>query len=103
MECLIFHSQGQRSMTDQVYWSDTQYVSDYFENYHRELDAKLHASEPATEVIGELNVPRDLLPDFLGEAREELRGNGAPPLIYGTIRLIEKDTESFLPWAKQSY
>jgi FAD/FMN-containing dehydrogenase len=24
-------------------------------------------------------------------------------LIYGTVRLIEKDDESFLPWAQQSY
>jgi FAD/FMN-containing dehydrogenase len=24
-------------------------------------------------------------------------------LIYGTIRLIEADTESFLPWARQAY
>jgi hypothetical protein len=24
-------------------------------------------------------------------------------LIYGTIRLIERDRESFLPWAKQDY
>jgi len=86
----------------QVYWSDTQYVSDYFEDYHRELDARLNG-EPATEVIGEINVPRDVLPVFLGQAREELRRPDAPPLIYGTIRLIEKDTESFLPWAKQSY
>jgi FAD/FMN-containing dehydrogenase len=87
----------------QIYWSDKQYVSDYFKDYHRELDARLHASEPATEVIGELNVPRDSLPHFLGEAREQLRASEAPPLIYGTVRLIEKDTESFLPWAKESY
>jgi FAD/FMN-containing dehydrogenase len=24
-------------------------------------------------------------------------------LIYGTIRLIERDTDSFLPWARQDY
>ncbi len=91
------------STSGQIYFSDTQYVSDYFEDYHRELDAKLHAGAPATEVLGELNMPRDSLPRFLDEAREVLRGSEAPPLVYGTIRLIEKDTESFLPWAKQSY
>jgi FAD/FMN-containing dehydrogenase len=63
----------------------------------------MQTAEPATEVIGELNVPRNALPKFLEEAREELRRKESPPLIYGTIRLIEKDTESFLPWAKQSY
>jgi FAD/FMN-containing dehydrogenase len=87
----------------QIYESDTQYVSDYFDDYHRELDAKMQTAEPATEVIGELYVPRNSLPQFLEEAREELRRKESPSLIYGTIRLIEKDTESFLPWAKQSY
>jgi FAD/FMN-containing dehydrogenase len=87
----------------QVYQSDTQYVSDYFDDYHRELDTKMQTAEPATEVIGELYVPRNSLPQFLEDAREELRRKESPPLIYGTIRLIEKDTESFLPWAKQSY
>jgi FAD/FMN-containing dehydrogenase len=87
----------------QIYESDTQYASDYFENYHRELDTKMQVSQPATEVIGELYVPRNSLPHFLSEAREELRRPESPLLIYGTIRLIEKDTESFLPWAKQSY
>ena len=24
-------------------------------------------------------------------------------MIYGTVRLIEKDDESFLPWARESY
>jgi FAD/FMN-containing dehydrogenase len=87
----------------QVYWSDRQYVSDYFEDYHRELDVKLAAPNPASEVIGELYVPRDSLASFMAEARSELRAPDAPPLIYGTIRLIEQDTESFLAWAKKPY
>jgi FAD/FMN-containing dehydrogenase len=87
----------------QIYESDSQYVSDYFDNYHGELDLKLNASAPATEVIGELNVPRNSLPRFLAGARDELRQTDAAPLIYGTIRLIEKDNESFLCWAKQPY
>jgi len=87
----------------QIYGSDTQYVSDYFDNYHRELDLRLHADKPATEVLGEVNVPRNLLPQFLAAARELLRRDDAAPLIYGTIRLIERDTESFLRWAKQPY
>ena len=86
----------------QVYWSDKQYVSDYFDDYHSELDVRLDVKEPATEVIGELYVPREALPEFLSEAREYLRTSGVT-VIYGTIRLIEKDTESYLPWAKESY
>lgn len=87
----------------QIYDSDTQYVSDYFEDYHRELDQRLATPTPGTEVIGELNVPRPALPDFLAHARAALRRDDAAPLIYGTIRLIERDEESFLNWAKQSY
>ena len=30
-------------------------------------------------------------------------GAGRIPNIYGTIRMIEKDDESFLPWAKENY
>src|ERR1700730_15402379 len=36
------------------------------------------------------------------EARLKLREQKAN-LIYGTVRLIEKDEESFLRWARQSY
>jgi len=87
----------------QICSSETQYVSDYFENYHREVDSRMKALQPATEVISELYVPRDALPDFFREAANELRRSDAPALIYGNIRLIEKDAESFLAWAKQSY
>ena len=97
------YSQHYLATSGQVYDSNQQYASDYFEDYHRELDAKLSAAEPGTEVIGELYVPREILPRFLAQAREDLRLPKAAPLIYGTIRLIEKDAESFLGWAKQSY
>src|SRR4029077_14649929 len=39
---------------------------------------------------------------FLDEVREDFRKHGTE-LIYGTVRLIERDEESFLPWAKQPY
>jgi FAD/FMN-containing dehydrogenase len=34
--------------------------------------------------------------------REDFRKNTVD-LIYGTVRLTERDDESFLPWAKQAY
>ena len=43
-----------------------------------------------------------MLRNFLDEARDDFRKNKVD-LIYGTVRLIERDDESFLPWAKQSY
>jgi FAD/FMN-containing dehydrogenase len=90
------------STNGQVYWSDLHQLSIYPDNYHREIDAKLHVRYPATEMITEIDVPRSALTGFLHEVREDFRKNGTE-LIYGTVRLIERDDESFLPWAKQSY
>jgi len=90
------------STNGQIYWSDLHQLSIYHDNYHREIDARLHAPYPATEMITEINVPREALAGFLAEAREDFRKNDTE-LIYGTVRLIERDDESFLPWAKQPY
>lgn len=86
----------------QVYWSDTHQLSIYPDNYHREIDEKLHAPFPASEIIAEIDVPRPMLKGFFDEVREDFRKNKVE-LIYGTVRLIERDDESFLAWAKQSY
>ena len=53
-------------------------------------------------MITEIYVPRSSLLSFMEEARQVLREQRAN-LIYGTVRLIEKDEESFLCWARQSY
>jgi hypothetical protein len=90
------------STNGQIYWSDAHQLSFYPDNYHREIDEKLHAPYPATEIITEINVPRSTLTSFLSEVRDDFRKNNVE-LIYGTVRIIERDEESFLPWAKQSY
>jgi len=90
------------STNGQVYWSDTHQLGIYPDNYHREIDQRLHAPYPATEMITEINVPRPMLRGFLDEVREDFRKNKVE-LIYGTVRLIERDDESFLPWAKRPY
>jgi FAD/FMN-containing dehydrogenase len=87
---------------DQVYWSDTHQLSTYIDDYHSWLDQETHAEHAATEVISELYVPRADLPDFLAAAADDFRANDVD-CIYGTIRLIERDDESFLTWAKQAY
>ncbi|HXI13631.1 MAG TPA: FAD-binding oxidoreductase [Thermoanaerobaculia bacterium] len=86
----------------QVYWSDTQQMGYYPDDYHRSIDQSARATDRATEVITEIYVPRDRLADFMLEARDDFRRSGVP-IIYGTVRLIEKDDESFLAWAKQPY
>jgi FAD/FMN-containing dehydrogenase len=90
------------STNGQLYWSDTHQLSHYPEDYHHSIDQKTHAKHAATEMITEINVPPEDLNGFLTEVREDFRKNKVE-LIYGTIRLIEKDQESFLRWAKNSY
>ena len=90
------------STNGQVYWSDTHQLSTYIDDYHQALSRRLRSTEKATEVITEIYVPRDMLSPFLKDVRKDFRENKVE-LIYGTIRLIEKDVESFLAWAKQAY
>ncbi|MCW2972967.1 MAG: L-gulono,4-lactone dehydrogenase, partial [Thermoleophilia bacterium] len=86
----------------QLYWSDTHQMADYTDHYHLQLDAALGASVPATEVITEVYVPRAQLTDFMRSAATALRASGAN-VIYGTVRLIEADTETFLAWAREPW
>ncbi len=86
----------------QVYWSDEHQLGTYIDDYHHALDARLGARDPATEMISELYVPRASLPDFLAAMREDFRRHGVD-LIYGSIRLIERDDETFLAWAREPW
>jgi FAD/FMN-containing dehydrogenase len=82
----------------QIYYSDAHQLADYADGYHRALDHQLRSEDGATEMITEIYVPRDRLVDFLEAVAADFRSNGVN-LIYGTIRLIERDEESFLAWA----
>jgi FAD/FMN-containing dehydrogenase len=53
-------------------------------------------------MISELYVPRSELARFFADMREDFRRHGTE-VIYGTIRLIEQDDESFLAWARQPW
>lgn len=90
------------STNGQVYWSDTSQLGGYAYDYHKVLDHRMHAKRPATEMITEIYVPRHRLADFMKAAAEAMRRTNGN-VIYGTIRLIKKDTESFLPWARDDY
>jgi FAD/FMN-containing dehydrogenase len=90
------------STSGQIYWSDTHQLSTYLDDYHLRLDKQLGAPNRATEMITEIYVPRPRLPSFMAEAASVFRTNGVP-IVYGTVRLIEQDDESFLAWAKQPY
>jgi FAD/FMN-containing dehydrogenase len=90
------------STNGQRYWSDTHQLSVYVDDYHTSLDQRLGTREPATEVISEVYVRRPALSRFLAEVRKDFRAHDVD-VIYGTIRLIEKDDETFLPWAREAY
>ena len=89
------------STSGQVYWSDLHQLSTYLDGYHRALDAKLGGVR-ATEMITEIYVPRPALGRFFEQVRETFRGRPVP-IVYGTVRLIERDVESFLPWARDRW
>ena len=80
----------------QVYWSDEHQLSFYPDNYHQTIQI------PGSEMISELYVPREKLADFMHAAAEMLRRRNEN-VIYGTVRLIERDDESYLAWARQPY
>jgi FAD/FMN-containing dehydrogenase len=90
------------STNGQLYWSDTHQLAEYVDNYHADLDRKLGPQGSGTEMISEIYVPRAELPSFMQQVAADFRKTGAN-VIYGTIRFIEPDTESFLAWAKQRY
>ena len=88
--------------TGQRYWSDTSQLSVYIDGYHGELDRRLGAIHKGSEMITELYVPRPALASFLAAVRSDFRQHKVQ-LIYGTIRLIERDDESLLAWAREPW
>ncbi|MEX2110202.1 MAG: FAD-binding oxidoreductase [Gemmatimonadaceae bacterium] len=86
----------------QYYWSDEHQMSTYIDDYHQAQAARLGEFAHGTEMITEIYVPRDALVRFLADARGDLQASRAQ-LIYGTVRLIERDMETMLAWAKQPY
>ena len=82
-----------------LYWSDTHQLAVYLCDYHQDLDCCLGGAT-GTEMITELYVPHADLTDFMKAAAAELRPRGVP-VIYGTIRWIRRDDESFLAWARE--
>jgi len=86
----------------QVYWSDTHQMSTYVKDYHQALAGRRGMDAAGTEMITEIYVPRAELAGFMAVVREDLIRQRAD-LIYGTIRLIEQDDETALPWARRSW
>jgi len=91
-----------KSTSGSIYWSDLHQLSGYVDDFHEEVDRRAGTKHSASEIITEVYVPRNLVAEFMADAREDFRRNKVE-LIYGTIRLVERDDESFLAWARESY
>ena len=81
------------STSGQIYLSDRHQLATYVPGYHW---------AGSSEMISELYVPRPLLADFLAAAARDMRALEAD-IVYGTVRLIEQDDESFLAWAREPW
>ncbi len=85
----------------QLYDSDEMQTGFSIDDCHQELEAE-GSLRSGSEMISELYLPRPLLAGFLAAAAAELGWREAD-VIYGTVRLIERDDESLLAWARQGW
>jgi hypothetical protein len=76
-------------------WQSSPYVL----NYHSSIDGLMHAPVKGSELLTELYVPLKDADAFMADARRIFIANKSN-MIYSTIRFVEKDDESFLPWAR---
>jgi len=96
------YSRYYMSTDGQLYWSDTHQLASYIDGYHAAIDRHTQAPVKGSEMITELYVRRDDLPAFMATVRDDARQNDVN-IIYGTIRLIERDDESVLAWAREPW
>ena len=96
------YSEHYLATSGQIYYSDRHQLADYLDGYHCQLDEALGSEHRGTEMISELYVPRARLADFMTAAAKDFREHNID-VIYGTIRLIERDDESFLAWASEPW
>jgi FAD/FMN-containing dehydrogenase len=89
------YAQHYLATSGQLHATDTHQLGFYSGGYHDEVG-------PGSETIAELYVPRRLLAGFLGAAAHRLRQLDAD-VIYGTVRLIERDDETVLAWAREPW
>ena len=86
----------------QHYSHDRAQLGHYDSDYARWVHEACPQLGPGSLMITELYVPHDHLEGFMAASAAEIRMHKAS-LVYGTIRLIEPDRESFLPWARERF
>lgn len=90
------------STHDKVDWADSWQNNFYLNGYHQTVDANTHSKDKASEVLTEFYVPLNVMHEFLKRAGTYFLANGQN-VIFSSVRFIEKDDETFIPWAKQRY
>jgi FAD/FMN-containing dehydrogenase len=101
-EAFARYAESTLAMSGQVYWSDLNQMSPYPLHYHRLVDQTTKTGHPGTDMITEVYVPRSVLPEFVGDVRQDFLKNKIDN-VYGTVRMIEKDDETFLAWARERF
>jgi FAD/FMN-containing dehydrogenase len=76
-------------------WSDTHQLAGAFTGHRAAVDASC-----GTEMITEVYLSHENLIPFFGETRADMAERDSD-ITYGTIRLIERDDETFLSWARE--
>ena len=86
----------------QLYWSDEHQLSPYLPEAGDMLARRMGWTPYRSLMITELYVPRAAFPRFMESARAAMLATGAN-VVYGTVRLIEAERETALPWAIQDW
>lgn len=86
----------------QLYWSDEHQLSPYLPQAGEMLARRMGWTPYRSLMITELYVPRASFPRFMESARAAMLETGAN-VVYGTVRLIDAERETALPWATQDW
>ena len=90
------YAQHYLATSGQLYLSDRHQLALYLDGYHDRIGVA------GGEMITELYVPRGRLAAFMAGAADTLT-RGRANVIYGSVRLIECDADSFLAWARRPW
>lgn len=90
------------STNHQVYDSSLFQLGYYPKNYHERIDQKIGSRIKSSEMITEIYIPGNSVEEYMTEAAKYFSQDNVN-VFYGTIRIIKKDDESFLAWARQDY
>jgi hypothetical protein len=96
------YSEYYLSTDGQCYWSDKHQLGFYNEKYIEYIRSFFPDWRHGSLMITEVYVPLREIANFMTNVANDATLK-TMNIIYGTVRLIKKDDETYLPWAKQDY